>query len=104
VDSLIPKSDKPITDESFEKVDVNVSLPKPSERTTTETSKTTTTYVVKQGSVDKPEKSTEQLPEAVKVDDKKTKKDKKARNQKMTIKQRFSSNHKYLKHLKKWIV
>jgi hypothetical protein len=74
VDSLIPKSDKPMSDESFEKVDVNVSLPKSSERTTTETTTTTTTYVVKQGSVDKPEKFTEQLPEAVKVDDKKTKK------------------------------
>jgi hypothetical protein len=46
---------------------------------TTETSTTSTTYVVKQGSVDKPENIIEQLPEAVKVDDKKSKKDKKGK-------------------------
>jgi hypothetical protein len=60
---------------------------------------------VKQGSVNKLEKFTEQLPETVKVDDKKTKKDKKGKKPEDDNKTKIVEQpQEYLKHLKKWIV
>jgi hypothetical protein len=81
------------TNQSFEMVDVNVSFQIPSQTPREQ-------LLPQQDSSDQPDKITEHLPEAVKADDKKTKKDKnfqEAEDDTMAANQRLSKNHTCLK-------